>query len=152
MASPIVAIGKERDKEYMRKEDENCNTMKTSLSTLLLMLFPLMFSPSSTPMGLEHLLKILSPALSIVIVFLSFLSSPYGLIISPSMYGYNVTQSPMWLILTCLISDLLWLRHYSTSRQLSLGAVPCVPTHPFMDALALVLLTQHDLCTDLYSI
>ena len=25
MASPIVAIGKERDKEYTRKEDENCN-------------------------------------------------------------------------------------------------------------------------------
>ena len=25
MASPIVVIGKERDKEYMRKEDENCN-------------------------------------------------------------------------------------------------------------------------------
>ena len=25
MASPIVAIGKERDKEYMRKEDENYN-------------------------------------------------------------------------------------------------------------------------------
>ena len=30
-----------------------------------------------------------------VMVFLSFLSSPYGLIISPSMYGYNVTWSPM---------------------------------------------------------
>ena len=30
-----------------------------------------------------------------VMVFLSFLSSPYGLTISPSMYGYNITQSPM---------------------------------------------------------
>ena len=30
-----------------------------------------------------------------VTVFLSFLSSPYGLTISPSMYGYNITQSPM---------------------------------------------------------
>ena len=30
-----------------------------------------------------------------VTVFLSFLSSSYRLAISPSMYGYNVTQSPM---------------------------------------------------------
>ena len=30
-----------------------------------------------------------------VMVFLSFLSSPYGLTISPSIYGYNITQSPM---------------------------------------------------------
>ena len=30
-----------------------------------------------------------------VTVFLSFLSSPYGLTISPSMYGYNITWSPM---------------------------------------------------------
>ena len=42
-----------------------------------------------------------------VMVFLSFPSSPYGLTISLSMYRYNVTQSPMWLILTCLISDSL---------------------------------------------
>ena len=26
MASPIVAIGKERNKEYSRIKDENCNT------------------------------------------------------------------------------------------------------------------------------
>ena len=84
--------------------------------------------------------------------FLSFLSSPYRLTISPSMYGYNVTQSPMWLILICLIFDSLWLRCYSTSRQLSLGAVPHVPTHSFMGTLALVLLVQHGLCMDLYSI
>ena len=87
-----------------------------------------------------------------VTVFLSFLSSPYRLTISSATYGYNVIQSPMWLILTHLISDLLWLGCYSTSRQLSLGAVPCVLTHPFMDILALVLLAQHGLCTDLYSI
>ena len=30
-----------------------------------------------------------------VTVFLAFLSSSYGLTISPSMYGYNITQSPM---------------------------------------------------------
>ena len=30
-----------------------------------------------------------------VMVFLPFLSSPYGLTISPSMYGYNIIQSPM---------------------------------------------------------
>ena len=30
-----------------------------------------------------------------VMVFLSFLSSPYGLTISLSTYGYNVTWSPM---------------------------------------------------------
>ena len=87
-----------------------------------------------------------------VMGFVSFLSSPYRLTISPSMYGYNVTWSPMWLILTCLIFDLLWLRCYSTSRQLFLGAVPRVPTHSFMDTLALVLLVQHGLCMDLYSI
>ena len=28
MASPIVAIGKERNKEYLRIKDENCNTGK----------------------------------------------------------------------------------------------------------------------------
>ena len=33
--------------------------------------------------------------ISSIMVFLSFLSSPYGLTISPSMYGYNVTWSPM---------------------------------------------------------
>ena len=71
-----------------------------------------------------------------VMVFLSFLPFPYGLTIFPSTYGYNITQSPMWLTLTHLISDLSYLGHYSTSRQLSLGAVPCVPTYPFMDALA----------------
>ena len=87
-----------------------------------------------------------------VTVFLSLLSSAYGLTISPSTYGYNVTWLPMWLTLTHLISDSLWLGCYSTSRQLSLGAVPHVPTHPFMDALVLVLLAQHGLCTDLYSI
>ena len=27
MASPIVAIGKERNKEYMRVEGENCNNI-----------------------------------------------------------------------------------------------------------------------------
>ena len=75
-----------------------------------------------------------------IVVFLFFLSSPYVLTISPSMYGYNITWSSMWLTLTRFFSDSLWLRHYSTSRQLSLGAVPHVPTHPFMDALALVLL------------
>ena len=32
---------------------------------------------------------------SSIMVFLSFLSSPYRLTISPSMYGYKVTQSPM---------------------------------------------------------
>ena len=42
-----------------------------------------------------------------IIVFLSFLSSPYELIISPSMYGNNITWSPMWLTLTHLISDSL---------------------------------------------
>ena len=71
-----------------------------------------------------------------VTVFLSFLSSSYGLTISPPMYGYNVTWSPMWLLLAHLISDLFCLGCYSTSRQLSLGAVPCVPTYPLMDALA----------------
>ena len=30
-----------------------------------------------------------------VMVFLSLLPSPYGLIISPSIYGYHVTQLPM---------------------------------------------------------
>ena len=30
-----------------------------------------------------------------VMVFLSFLPSPYGLTISPSTYGYNITRSPM---------------------------------------------------------
>ena len=30
-----------------------------------------------------------------VTVFLSFLSSPYGLTISTSTYGYNITQSPI---------------------------------------------------------
>ena len=30
-----------------------------------------------------------------ITVFLCFLSSPYGLTISPSVYGYNVTWSPM---------------------------------------------------------
>ena len=30
-----------------------------------------------------------------ITVFLSFLPSPYGLTISPSTYGYNVTWSPM---------------------------------------------------------
>ena len=30
-----------------------------------------------------------------VMVFLSFLPSPYGLTISSSTYGYNITQSPM---------------------------------------------------------
>ena len=30
-----------------------------------------------------------------VMVFLSFLSSPYGLTISTSTYGYNITQSPI---------------------------------------------------------
>ena len=30
-----------------------------------------------------------------VMVFLSFLSSPYGLTISSSMYGYNITWSSM---------------------------------------------------------
>ena len=30
-----------------------------------------------------------------VTVFLSFLSSPYELTISPSTYGYNITWSPM---------------------------------------------------------
>ena len=30
-----------------------------------------------------------------VMVFLSFLSSPYGLTISPSIYGYNITWLPM---------------------------------------------------------
>ena len=30
-----------------------------------------------------------------IIVFFSFPSSPYGLTISPSMYRYNVTRSPM---------------------------------------------------------
>ena len=44
------------------------------------------------------------------------------------------------LFLICLISDSFYLGHYSTFRQFSLGAMPCVPTHPFMDALALVLL------------
>ena len=38
---------------------------------------------------------LLSMELACVTVFLSFLSSPYGLTISPSMYGYNVTWSPM---------------------------------------------------------
>ena len=75
-----------------------------------------------------------------VTVFLSFLSSPYELIISPSTYGHNITWSPMWLLLTHLISDSLWLGHYSTSRQFFLGAVPHVPTHPFTDTLALVLI------------
>ena len=37
--------------------------------------------------------------------FLSFLPSSYELTISPSTYEYNITQSPIWLILTCLISD-----------------------------------------------
>ena len=32
---------------------------------------------------------------SSITVFLSFLSSPYELTISPSMYGYNITQSSM---------------------------------------------------------
>ena len=38
-----------------------------------------------------------------VMVFLSFLSSFYGLTISPSTYGHNVTQSPMWLILSQML-------------------------------------------------
>ena len=29
MASPIIVIGKERNKEYVRIEDENCNSMRT---------------------------------------------------------------------------------------------------------------------------
>ena len=48
--------------------------------------------------------------------------------------------------------DLSYLRHYSTSRQLSLGAVPCIPTHPFMDTLALVLFASHGLYMGPYSI
>ena len=32
---------------------------------------------------------------SSIMVFLSFLSSPYKLTISPSTYGYNITWSPM---------------------------------------------------------
>ena len=32
---------------------------------------------------------------SSIMVFLSFLSSSYGLTISPSIYGYNITWSPM---------------------------------------------------------
>ena len=74
-----------------------------------------------------------------IMVFLSFLPSLYRLIISPSTYGYHVTRLPMWLTLTCPIFDLSYLRCYSTSRQLSLGAVPRVPTYPFMDTLSLVL-------------
>ena len=38
-----------------------------------------------------------------VTVFLFLLPSPHGLTISPSTYGYNVTWSPIWLILTCFI-------------------------------------------------
>ena len=75
-----------------------------------------------------------------VMVFLSLLPSPYRLIISPSTYGYHVTWLPMRFTLTCLIFDSSYLRHYSTSRQFSLRAVPHVSTYPFMDTSALVLL------------
>ena len=87
-----------------------------------------------------------------VTVFLPFLSSPYKLTISPSTYGYNITWSPMWLILTCLISDLFHLGYYSTSRQLSLGAVPCIPTYPFMDALALVYCLHSMVCAQVLTV
>ena len=42
-----------------------------------------------------------------------------------------------WLILSLTTYN---LNTISTSRQLSLGALPHVPIHPFMDALALVLI------------
>ena len=60
--------------------------------------------------------------------FFLFFSSPYGLTISPSMYGYNITQSPMWLTLTCLISNSLQLGCYSTFRQLSRSYASCPPS------------------------
>ena len=77
---------------------------------------------------------------NIVMISSPFLSFSYGLIVSPSTNGHNITWSPMWLLMTCLIFDSLWLGYYSTSRQLSLGAVPCVPIYPYIDTLILILL------------
>ena len=85
------------------------------------------------------LLVWISRRLISVTVFFSLLPSPYGLIISPSTYGYHVTWLPMWFTLTRLIFDLSYLGCYSTSRQFSFRAVPRVPTYPFTDASALVL-------------
>ena len=91
--------------------------------------------------------------------YINTMLNPNGLVSELLCYGFSFSSS--FLLRTHYFTFYIWischmvahvihfnssylsspyLGHYSTSRQFSLRAVPCVPTYPLMNALALVLL------------